>query len=210
MTVSRIARRKVQQNRMSNDVRTLLLGASCVVVLLLAGKGIPLLTASRRATASQLRMARVQLAEDRSIISSRAEVQAQLDATTTSFLGLSPAFLKGSSASQAAAELASLVSDAADANGVHLSSLQPGVDSTTRTLIVPVVVHASGTGDVRGISKMLSDLESGAPLVSVWQLTIAQADPAALPDRMEALHLDIAVRALYRRIPGSPDDKAVQ
>ena len=193
--------------RMSRDVRTLLIGVVCVGSMLLVGKVIPRMIAKRRAADTQLRLTRAEVAQDRKIISHRKGTLKSLDETTTEFLGLSSAFLKGSSASQAAAALASVVADAADANGVHLSSVQPEADSANRTLLVPVIVHASGTGDVRGVSGMLRDLEGGEPLSEVRQLTIAQSDPAAPADRMEALHIEFTVRGLYRRIPDSPDDK---
>lgn len=197
-------------SHLSKDVRTLLIGVACVGTMLLVGKVIPRMMATRRATESQLRLMRTELAQDRQIISHRKSTLKSLDETTTKFLGYSSAFLKGSSASQAAAALASVVADAADANGVHLSSVQPEADSANRTLLVPVVVHASGTGDVRGISGMLRDLEGGEPLTEVRQLTITQSDPAASADRMEALHVELTVRGLYRRIPDSPDDKVGQ
>ncbi len=104
--------------------------------------------------------------------------------------------------------LAAVVTDAADANGVHLSSLQPAFDSTTHSLLVSVVVHASGTGDVHGVAGMLRDLESGVPLVDVRQMTVAQSDPAATPDRMETLHVEFTARGLFRGVPGQMDRRA--
>ncbi len=200
----------VRTNPLSKDVRTLLIGVVCVGTMLLVGKVIPRVIAARRTTETQLRLIHAELAQDRQIISRRNSTLKSLDETTTQFLGLSSAFLNGSSASQAAAALASVVADAADANGVHLSSIQPEADSANRTLLVPVVVHASGTGDVRGVSGMLRDLEGGEPLTEIRQLTIAQSDPAAPADRMEALHIELTVRGLYRRVPDSPDDKVGQ
>lgn len=197
----------VRPSRLSRDMRTLIFGAVCIAGMLTISRGIPLLVASYRATAMQLRTTHDELEQDRQIVAQRSNVLASLDRTTTAFLGASPAFLKGSSADQAAAMLASVISDAADANGVHLSSLQPVVDSTSRTLIVPILVRVSGAGDVRGVSGMLRDLEGGVPLVDVRQVTIAQPDPAAPSDRMESLHIELTARGLYRRMPGISDDK---
>ncbi len=194
----------------SKDARTLLIGAACVSTMLLVGKIIPALVASHRATAVQLRMIRGELAQDRQIVDRRNEITRSLDATTTAFLGIAPAFLKGNAASQGAAMLASVVADAADANGVHLSSLQPVADTSSRTLVVPVSVHTSGTGDIRGISGMLRDLESDVPVVEVEQLMIAQPDPTAPADHMEMLHVEMTVHGLYRRVPGAADDGAGQ
>jgi type II secretion system (T2SS) protein M len=191
-------------------MRTLFLGAGCVATMLGMSKALPVLIASRRNTSAKMRQTRTQLAQDRQIVAGRGEVLKSLDRTTTAFLGISPAFLKGATASQAAATLASIVADAADANGVHLTSLQPQNDSVARSLIVPVSVRVSGTGDIRGLSGMLRDLESGVPLIDVRQLTIAQPDPTAPADRMESLHAELMIRGLYRRVPGGSDDRDQQ
>jgi hypothetical protein len=194
----------------SKDARTLLIGVVCVSTMLLVGKVMPAVIASHRANATQLRMIRGELAQDRQIVGRRNEIARSLDATTTAFLGMAPAFLKGSASSQGAAMLASVVADAADANGVHLSSLQPVADTSSRTLVVPVSVHTSGTGDIRGISGMLRDLESGVPIIEVQQLMIAQPDPTAPADHMEMLHVELTMRGLYRSVPGATYDGAGQ
>jgi hypothetical protein len=194
----------------SKDARTLLIGVACVSTMLLVGKVIPAVIASHRANATQLRMIRGELAQDRQIVDRRNEIARSLDATATAFLGMAPAFLKGNAPSQGAAMLASVVADAADANGVHLSSLQPVADTSRHTLVVPVSVHTSGTGDIRGISGMLRDLESGVPVVEVQQLMIAQPDPTAPADHMEMLHVELTVRGLYRSVPGAAYDGAGQ
>lgn len=195
-----------RRGTISRDMRTLLIGAACVSTMLLVGKVIPALVASHRAAAAQLRMIRGDLAQDRETVGRRNEIVRSVDATTTAFLGIAPAFLKGNAASQGAAMLASVVADAADGNDVHLSSLQPVADTSTRTLVVPVSVHTNGTGDIRGILGMLRDLESGVPVVEVQQLMIAQTDPTAPADHMEMLHVELTVRGLYRRVPGAADD----
>lgn len=210
MTASVLFRSATRDGRISRDMRTFLFGIICIVSMLGIGKGLPVLIATHRRTSAQLRMSRHMLAQDRQVVASRGEILKSLDNTGTAFLGVSPAFLKGATASQAAATLASVVADAADANGVHLSSLQPQNDSVARSLIVPVSVHVSGTGDVRGVSGMLRDLENGVPLIDIRQLIIAQPDPSATADHMEALHVELTARGLYRRVPSDPDDKTEQ
>jgi len=195
---------------LSRDARTLVIGVTCVSTMLLVGKVIPAVIASHRANATQLRLIRGDLAQDRSIIARRNEIAQSLDATTTAFLGMAPAFLKGTASSQGAAMLASVVADAADANGVSLSSLQPVADTSSHTLVVPVSVQTSGTGDIRGISGMLRDLESGVPIVEVQRLMIAQPDPTGPADHMEMLHVELTVRGLYRSVPGAAYERAGQ
>lgn len=191
---------------MSGDVRTLLLGAAAISGILLFGKVVPRVITSQHVISSQLRAAHDELVRDTQVVADRDAVLKAIERTTTAFLGLSSAFLKGNSANQAAAGLSAEVADAAEANGVHLSALEPGADSTTQALIVPVVVHATGTGDAAGVIGMLRYLEGGMPLANVLQLTVAQFEPSAPSSHMETLRVDFTVRAMYRRVPGMADD----
>lgn len=190
---------------LSHNVRVLLLGAACIAVILGAGKGFPAWVHWRAGMSEDFDRAQARLNRDQRLVASRRAVLSSLEHQTTLFLGLSQVFLKGKSASQGAASLASILADAGDANGVHFSSLQPEADSTSRSLIVPVTVRASGTGDIRGVAGMLRDLEGGTPLIQVREITVGQSDPAAPADRMEALHVELTVRGLYRRTPGDSD-----
>lgn len=194
-----------RSRELSHNARVLILGTACIAIILGTGKGVPIWLHWRADTAHELDGAQARLTRDQRLVASRRAVRASLDHQTTLFLGLSQAFLKGKSASQGAASLASILADAGDANGVHLSSLQPEADSTSRSLIVPVMVRASGTGDIRGIAGMLRDLEAGVPLIEIRELTVGQSDPAAPADRMEALHVELTIRGLYRRTPGDSD-----
>lgn len=190
---------------LSHNARVLVLGIACIAIILGAGKGLPVWVHWRAGMSEELDRAQAQLHRDQRLVASRRAVRLSLDHQTTLFLGLSQAFLKGKSASQGAASLASILADAGDANGVHFSSLQPQADSTSRSLIVPVTVRASGSGDIRGISGMLRDLEGGVPLIEIREITVGQSDPAAPADHMEVLHVELTVRGLYRRTPDDSD-----
>jgi len=188
-------------------MRVLAAGAGCITLILGAGRGIPLWLRWRTAVRARTAVLDMKFARDVRLVQQRQAVRAAIDRETTRFLGLASAFFKGGSAPQGASALAGLVADAAQRNGVDLSSLQPEADSAARLLVVPVSVRVAGSGDMRGIAGMLRDLEGGTPLVSVRDLTIGQSDPSAPDDRMESLHLELTVRGLYRATPGEePSD----
>lgn len=186
---------------LSHDARVAVAGAGCIALILAGGKGVPRWrhwhsTIEQRHTDARARLLRAQqlVAESRS-------THEALDREIGSYFSLAPAFFKGRSPNEGAADLAALVSDAADDNAVHLASLQPRADSVQGSLLVPVTVTVSATGDSRGVTGLLAELESGAPLVEVRDVTISQPDPAAPADHMEALHMDLTIRGLFRRTP---------
>lgn len=186
-----------------HDLRVLIRGAVGVALILVVGRGIP---AWRRWSADVMQRrttAALERARAERLVAARKRTSQALDRSVTAYLALSQGFLKGRSPAEGAAALSALIADAAEANGVHLASMQPHADSASRTLLVPLTVSVSGTGDVRGIAGMLGSLESGTPLVEVRELTIAQPDPAAAGDHMEALRVELTIRALFRRTPGT-------
>lgn len=187
--------------QLSHDARVAIVGAGCIALILAGGKGLPAWRHWHTAVEQHHLDARVGLLRVQQLVAGARSTRDALDRATGSYLSLSPAFLKGRSPDEGAAALAALVSDAAEDNGVHLASLQPRADSARASLLVPVTVTVSGTGDSRGVTGLLAELESGAPLVEVRDVTISQPDPAAPADHMEALHMDLTVRGLFRRIP---------
>ena len=61
-----------------------------------------------------------------------------------------------------------------------------------------VAVRASGIGDIAGVTRLLNDIESGAPLLAVRELSITQPEPAAPDGRAEALRFEMLVEGLAR------------
>jgi hypothetical protein len=114
------------------------------------------------------------------------------------YVALAPALLSGNSPAEASATLASLVSGAASAAGVKLGAVQLRVpaDTGARRTFVRIAVHADVTGDIRGVTTLLANLEHGAARLRVRDLTVTQPDVAAPGDRVEALRVELTVEGL--------------
>jgi hypothetical protein len=120
----------------------------------------------------------------------------------------------GGDPANAAASLATVISDAAIDAGVKLGAVQPRVDSEPRTLgtrheRMPqayAVISAQGDaiGDVVSLTQFLAELEHGPMLLAVRDLSITQAEPAATSDRMETLRAEFTIVGLAR-IGAKPD-----
>jgi hypothetical protein len=119
---------------------------------------------------------------------------------------VTPAFVSGSEVSTAAANLAAIVVDAANGNGVRMGSLQTSADSATLQSgnVAHVRVRGEATGDVSGVTQFLASLESGLPLIAVRELSVTQGEPTAAPDRPESLRVGFVIEGLARIDPPDP------
>lgn len=181
-------------DKAERDRRALRWGAPALLLLLLLGRGLP---AVRDWTSTERRLAEQsawQLRRAISAHSQRSEIADSLRERTARYVALSPSLLTGATSAAASAGLVGLVTSAADAAGVHVTSTQASMDSAR--VFTPIAVRLVGTGDVRGITRLLASLERTEPLLSVSDVSIAQPDVGASADRMESLRVDFTVRGL--------------
>jgi Type II secretion system (T2SS), protein M subtype b len=104
--------------------------------------------------------------------------------------------LRGATIPEAGASLAGVLSDYADDRAIRLVSVQVRPDSGAKDGFARVAVRATGVGDVAGITSLLQDIESGAPILAVRELVITQPDPAGLDGRAEALRFEMLIEGL--------------
>jgi hypothetical protein len=111
---------------------------------------------------------------------------------------VAPAFVNGSGVAAAAANLASVVADAATANGVRMGALQPSGDSAALESggVAHVKVRGDASGDVTAVTQFLATLEGGLPLIAVRELSVTQGEQGASPERPESLHIEFVIEAL--------------
>jgi hypothetical protein len=143
----------------------------------------------------------------RSVLGARA-LSDTMRARSERFVALAPMLLDGSSASTAGATLASIVSGAAAAANARLGSVQvrantTAVDTAGRRSFTRVVVRASLTADIRGLSHLLLALERNLTLLSIDELLVTQPDPAADGTRPEALQIELVVAGLAHTTGGT-------
>lgn len=194
------------------DRRVLVVGGVLVAAMLLFGRGLPAYVSWRRAAMEEARLSVDDAAEAERAIRRLKPVLDSLDARRARFVDLAPAVLEGRTPAAAAGSLASLVGGAAAKAGVRVSSVQPRPDSAGPGTFTRVSVRVDAAGDVYGLGAFLAALEGGPELLSVREIAVTQSDPAATPDRVEELRIELTVDGLALTAPGadpaSPDSVA--
>jgi hypothetical protein len=178
------------------DRRVLVAGAVAVATLLAFGRGVPAYVGWRRATLAEARDAVDAAATAAHSVAGLKARLDSLDARRTRFVALAPAVVEGRSPAAAAGTLASLVTGAAARAGVRVNSVQPRPDSAGDGVFTRVSVRVDAVGDVYGLGAFLAALEGGPELLAVRELAINQPEPAATPDRVEELRIEMTVDGL--------------
>jgi seryl-tRNA(Sec) selenium transferase len=109
--------------------------------------------------------------------------------------GVDSLLIAGASAAAAGASLIGYVNSVAEECGIKLLSTSVRVDSARRGLS-RVTVRISTVTDGQGVGELVSELETGAPMIAVREMTITGTDAGAPPTRAEALRLDLLLEGL--------------
>jgi hypothetical protein len=183
----------------ARDRRALTIGAVAIVGLTVLGRGLPAMLSweRREATISEERGA--DLARARVQIARAKTVQDSVRAHGARIVALAPLLLGGDTPATASATLAGIVSGAAARANVRVGALQLHADTATRGTFVRVGVRGEVTGDIAGVTAMLASLERGPTMLAIRELSITQPEPAATPDHMEALRVELLVEGLMQR-----------
>ena len=181
----------------ASDRRTLARGIIICVVIAIGGRGTPVWRSWRedvrnRGAASAERLARAQ-----AILAERAQLRWSHDAASQQVAAADSLMLDGVSAADGAAQLATIVAEIADSAGVRVTALQIRADTSRREQLSRASVRITGTTDIGGLTSMLDNIETGAPLMIVREISV-QGEPLATSDRPEQLRIDMVVEALTR------------
>jgi len=180
------------------DRRTLVVGATVLLPLILAGKVLPAAFDWQR---RRLQEATLVLAKAGEAHASRLSFPALRDtliARRARLARLDSLLLGGASLYSAAAELASVVGALADSAAIKVGSLQLRTDSAAHVKIATVSVRLSGLSDVAGLTAFLRAVEGGARPLIVRELLVVPADPGAPDAKPEVLRIDAVVEGLAR------------
>lgn len=185
------------------DRRALALGVALCGSLIVGSRGLPLWrqwVAGNVAEATRLEL-EAAYAQTASLNSRTAEDS--LMARTARLAAADSLLLDAETPAAAAANLAALLSDLADAAGVKLGPVRLRADTLRQSRsFVFVGAVASVTGDIEGIMDLIVGLEEGVPALSIRDLSISQPDPGATSDRPEMLRVDLSVEGLARSASG--------
>ena len=184
------------------DRRTLSRGATALVLIVLLGRGVPAWHAWRARTLLSSHSERAELALSRALLGARVAERDTLRARTARLQALRGALLPGATPAAQGARLAAIVSNAADSAHILLGAVDVQPD-TGRDAFTSIHVRGSATGDLRGLTSFLVELESSVPHLAVRSIAFTQPDPAAQHDRAESIHLDFLVEGVGASASGA-------
>jgi hypothetical protein len=180
------------------DRRVLGIGVLAMTTILVAGRVLPALVAltsdqRRRADVASARAARSEWLAHNADALSRA-----LSVSRRALARYDSAFIAGTTASAASANLAQVVTDAVGETDARLGAARADGDSTATGDVAHVVAHASITGDLQSIATVLRTLEQGPRVLVISELSIATTQPNVPHDQVEQLQAELVVDGLYR------------
>lgn len=179
------------------DKRALRIAAASCTLLLIARIAPPLLSWRRGA----MERARLQIAG----VSSTGEqsrhwsvMKDSLVARQTRLASLDSAFILPQGGNSPGTVLVEFLTDAAEKSNVLISSIriESTSDSGAKATLRRVSVHASLSGDLASIAKLLAAVERPPRLLAVKQLSITQRDPSTPDNKDESLEAEVAIEGL--------------
>jgi hypothetical protein len=181
------------------DQRVALAGSIAVSVILVAGRGVPRLTAWTREARESARTLGAEEQRTLDDLRSLSRVRDSAEARRYSLGDALPTLVHGITPAAIAASLAEMVSDAADNAGVRLGAIDVRIDSAGSGNYVRATARTDLTGDVRGLTTLLADLESSGHRLAIRELSIVQSAPAAASQQAEVLRATLVLEGLARR-----------
>lgn len=181
----------------ARDRRALLVGSALVALALALGRGLPAwleLLESSRSDADQRRRA---LADARAVIAAEPALRDSLIARRVRYLEVAPALIAAVTPSAMASRLGAIVSAAATNAGVAVSSVVLRADTASSSGFGRPLVRGEARGDISGLTQFLLLIDLGPPLLRVVELTVTQAEPAAV-GRAEELRIAFVIEGISR------------
>jgi hypothetical protein len=167
-----------------------------IAVLLGGSRAIPWWLRTKADVSAAAADARERLAFAQSLLRSERIARDSTEVRSRRYLALARQILPGRSAASAVAELAAMVSGAAQGAGLRVGTVQVQPDTTRLSVFARVAVRVQVTGDVRGVTALLLTLERGPLLINIRELSLTQLDPSADDTRAETLRGEMLVEAL--------------
>lgn len=180
----------------TRDQRTLVVGAVSIAVLLGGSRAIRWWLRTKADVSAAAADTRERLAFAQALLRSERIARDSAEARSRRYLALARQILPGRSPASAGAELAAMVSGAAQGAGLRVGTVQVQPDTTRLSVFARVAVRVQVTGDVRGVTALLLTLERGPLLINIRELSLTQLDPSADDTRAEALRGEMLVEAL--------------
>ena len=137
------------------------------------------------------------LARMRADIRSADELEDSATVIRRRMASLAPAFLTGGTAGEAAADLGSRLSAAAERHRVRVSRTDHVADSSRTERLGRVTLRLALESDTRGLLGLLDAAAKESAVLVVDELRIAVVEPHVPADRPEVLQSELTVRGWY-------------
>ena len=135
------------------------------------------------------------LARSRAVVAQEAALREALEASLLDVAATADVLIPGETSAAAAAELATIVTEAAGVVGLRLTQVTP-VAMLPREPVAVVELRLGAEGDLPAVVRFLEDLERGGTIVSVPELSIRERGGAA--SATEGLVVRMTVMGYYR------------
>jgi hypothetical protein len=169
-------------------------GSTLIVVAVLGLRVIPAGVRAYNRLHTQREEQLTMLARGRDVLARAGETRRALGEAASALVATAPKLLGGTTEGEAAGALQAALSLAAARHGLQLvTANQQAVGGPTPELFVPVRVRAQLEGRVAALVAFLAEVEAGAQVLSVRELTVERLGRTQSPSTGERLRVTIAI-----------------
>jgi len=175
------------------EQRVLLLGATIIVALVAAFRGVPAWRRWNAEVRSAAAEAMTRAAHSDAVVGGLSQALDTLEARAATLAKLKSALLGGDTPAEAGSNLAVLVADAARRAAVRLDAVEVRIDTAKTRALPRVTVDLQATADVAGLAVLLRDLEDGPTLLAVRRVAVRPQNPDVPQNQVELLSVRLTV-----------------
>lgn len=172
--------------------RTIVLGLCAVAAAWGALRGVPHARAAGLGLRERRVVASVALSRAKEALALEPLARESLGVRAARLVAWAPRLFGGTTPSEAAAELSSLVSGTASLHHVRIIRQDARPDSSA-SIFVRLTLRLEAEGDVEGVMSWVAALEESPRLVEVQSLNISAPDPATSAAQPERLHAELVL-----------------
>src|SRR5437667_1535184 len=177
----------------SRDKRAVLAGGALIIGAVLLLRVVPWVGRSVVGLRSRALAQAATLARAEDALAREPEVRDSLAHVLGRVIALAPKLVDGKTSAEAQASLSGLVSLVANRQHLKVVRLDPLPDSAAGAF-TRVAMHAELEGDAAGLTRLLKDVETGDPLLTVMALSVMAPDPNS---RTEVLRIEMDLAGYY-------------
>lgn len=181
----------------SRDAKAILIGAIIILIAFGGVRGVPRLLSWTRHQQQLAARSATSVADARVAVKSAAALRDSAHLGRLRLSSLDSAFLVGPTVSQAAANLASELSENAEVVDARVEALQADSAADSRSPVRRVRVRGSVTGELGVLMQFLLLIESGPRLLTVRDLALSRREVASAT-QPEMIHATFVVEGLVR------------